>query len=132
MGRKRKVQKKPRGLTATVVGGLLERRAQKRAEDHQVQMAHMRYGQEAQRFAMLQHVGQLMVLPSDEFERVVARLLSSVGYHTIQHVGGSGDLGVDLWATDPWGRTVIVQCKRKSRRNWVSAKSRGPVLMFFR
>lgn len=33
----------------------------------------------------------------------------------VQRVGGRGDLGVDIAARDPTGRTMVVQCKRYAR-----------------
>jgi restriction system protein len=46
------------------------------------------------------------------FEEFTGRALESLGYTNVIRVGGSGDLAADLTATDPQGRSAIVQCKR--------------------
>jgi hypothetical protein len=53
-----------------------------------------------------------LALTPDEFERVMGQFLRKEGYRDVRQVGGSGDLGVDLWCRDPKGRSTAVQCKR--------------------
>jgi hypothetical protein len=52
------------------------------------------------------------VVSPAEFEMAVAELLRREGFAAVEHVGGSGDLGVDVRARDVDGRLVVVQCKR--------------------
>lgn len=47
-----------------------------------------------------------------EFERHVVGLLKSLDYRSVRHVGGPGDNGIDIIASDRRGRTFLVQCKR--------------------
>ena len=49
-----------------------------------------------------------------EFERHVVRLLETLDYRRVRHVGGAGDRGVDIVAEDSRGPTFLVQCKRYS------------------
>ena len=51
-------------------------------------------------------------MTASEFEHAVATMLQKNGYHDVQHVGGAGDLGVDVVCRDQDGRKVVVQCKR--------------------
>lgn len=55
--------------------------------------------------------GMLMLTPT-EFEEVIGQMLASKGLQNVRRVGGSGDLSVDLLATDTHGNRVVVQCKR--------------------
>jgi len=52
-----------------------------------------------------------------KFEEFVARLLEAQGFTSVGLVGRSGDRGVDVIATDPEGKTTIVQCKRYFKNN---------------
>ena len=54
----------------------------------------------------------LHALSPHEFEAYVRDLLSSLGYRDLRLTGGAGDLGVDIWARTPQGRTAAIQCKR--------------------
>lgn len=56
-----------------------------------------------------------------DFERLVARLLQRDGFRDVRIPGGAGDLGADVMATRPDGRTVVVQCKRYSQKRAVSS-----------
>lgn len=49
---------------------------------------------------------------SSEFERLVARLLESLGYKKVYVNGGPGDRGADIFCYDARGLKVVVQCKR--------------------
>ncbi|MGD0716259.1 MAG: restriction endonuclease [Gaiellaceae bacterium] len=59
-----------------------------------------------------QNLGGLLALTAHEFELRVGEILREHGYDQIEHVGRSGDLGIDLFATDPAGERVGIQCKR--------------------
>jgi restriction endonuclease Mrr len=57
-------------------------------------------------------LGGLLSLTSREFEARICDILSDHGYEDIEHVGRTGDLGIDIFATDPNGERVGIQCKR--------------------
>ena len=59
-------------------------------------------------------LGDMLEMTPTEFEEFTGRALESLGYCSVNRVGGSGDLAADLTATDPQGRSAIVQCKRYS------------------
>ena len=67
-------------------------------------------------------VDQLLALSRREFEVEVGRLLGGLGYRQVKHVGGPGDLGMDLRAIDPQGRTVGIQCKRYASTSRVASR----------
>lgn len=56
-------------------------------------------------------LNKLYSLSPRAFERYVAGLFRQKGYAVVLR-GSSGDLGVDLELTGPYGRRAIVQCKR--------------------
>ncbi|MFF3504737.1 restriction endonuclease [Streptomyces sp. NPDC003247] len=47
-----------------------------------------------------------------EFEQAIAGLCARDGCTDVEVVGGAGDLGADVLAVAPDGRTVVIQCKR--------------------
>ncbi|WP_030607673.1 restriction endonuclease [Streptomyces sclerotialus] len=51
-------------------------------------------------------------LDAEEFEAAVAALCERDGCRDVSVVGGANDLGADIVATAPDGRTVVIQCKR--------------------
>lgn len=57
-------------------------------------------------------LGGLLALTARELEVRVGEILGEHGYSGIEHVGRAGDLGIDLFATDPSGERVGIQCKR--------------------
>jgi restriction system protein len=57
-------------------------------------------------------LGDMLEMDPTGFEEFTGRALESLGYTNVRRVGGSGDLAADLTATDPQGRSAIVQCKR--------------------
>jgi curved DNA-binding protein CbpA len=57
----------------------------------------------------------ILGLSPTQFEYTMAALLRMLGMTDVQRVGGRGDLGVDITARDPAGRTMVVQCKRYAR-----------------
>ncbi|MGW7458418.1 restriction endonuclease [Streptomyces sp. NPDC054797] len=54
---------------------------------------------------------QIQTMHHSQFERTVASLALRDGYVIKQGRGGSGDLGADVIAVAPEGRTVVIQCK---------------------
>jgi len=66
--------------------------------------------------------GDLLNLSTAQFEEICGDLLQLLGYTNVEHVGGPGDLGVDLRATDPTGKSTIVQCKRHGIGNPANSK----------
>jgi restriction system protein len=60
---------------------------------------------------------QLAALTPAEFEQWCAHQLRALG-HTVRHVGGQGDHGIDLFA-EKNGELAVVQCKRFTGRRTV-------------
>jgi restriction system protein len=89
-------------LVAAPIALWLRRRQVARQQAHQ----HIRQAQQ---------LGDLLTVSGAEFELIVADLFRTLGYRDVERIGRSGDLGVDLTATDPAGHRVIVQCKRYGR-----------------
>jgi hypothetical protein len=54
----------------------------------------------------------VLALSPPEFERLVARHLERLGYTDMWVVGGAGELGVDVRASDAFGRPVVARCMR--------------------
>lgn len=57
----------------------------------------------------------ILALSPTQFEYTMAAMLRMLGMSDVQRVGGRGDLGVDITARDPSGRSMVVQCKRYAR-----------------
>ena len=57
-------------------------------------------------------LAEILKLSAAQFEEGLADLLQRLGYRSVQRVGGSGDLGVDIKCQDKEGRSVVVQCKQ--------------------
>jgi len=57
----------------------------------------------------------ILALSPTQFEYTMAAMLRMIGMTDVQRVGGRGDLGVDITARDPVGRSMVVQCKRYAR-----------------
>lgn len=57
-------------------------------------------------------LGNMLTMNPTEFEEFTGKALEALGYRDVKRVGGAGDLAADLTATDPQGRSAIVQCKR--------------------
>ncbi|POX52804.1 restriction endonuclease [Streptomyces sp. Ru72] len=64
----------------------------------------------------------LETLGPDEFEQATAALCERDGCTEVEVVGGAGDLGVDVVATAPDGRRVVIQCKRYGDTNRVGSQ----------
>ena len=82
---------------------------------------HARQREARMRLLRLQRLSALLMMSPAEFEGAVAELFRALGYRNVTHIGGSGDLGVDLTAIDPNGLQVIVQCKRYGPGNKVGS-----------
>ncbi|MEU7484651.1 restriction endonuclease [Streptomyces sp. NPDC042319] len=59
---------------------------------------------------------------ADEFESAVAALCERDGCFDVQVVGGANDLGADIVATAPDGRTMVIQCKRYAETHRVGSQ----------
>jgi len=68
-------------------------------------------------------LSEFLALSASEFEAETGRLLRALGWTDVRNVGGPGDLGADLLASDPDGRRVVVQCKRFAPGNKVDSKT---------
>ncbi|MGA5264759.1 restriction endonuclease [Streptomyces griseoincarnatus] len=71
--------------------------------------------QQAQARALRYQLAQLDALSHRQFEHAVRDLMYRDGCVDAVQVGGQGDLGADVKATDPQGRRWVIQCKH--RRN---------------
>ncbi|GGV81345.1 restriction system protein [Streptomyces albaduncus] len=71
--------------------------------------------QQAQARALRYGLAQLDALTHRQFEYAVRDLMYRDGCADAVQVGGQGDLGADVKATDPYGRRWVIQCKH--RRN---------------
>ncbi|MEU9141335.1 restriction endonuclease [Streptomyces sp. NPDC048404] len=61
-------------------------------------------------------------LDPDEFEQAVAELCRRDGCLDVDVVGGAGDLGADVVARTPDGRSLVIQCKRYCDGNRVGSQ----------
>ncbi|WP_330346597.1 restriction endonuclease (plasmid) [Streptomyces europaeiscabiei] len=68
-------------------------------------------------------LSQLDALHHSRFEDAVRDLMQRDGCRDAQRVGGRGDLGADVKATDPFGRRWVIQCKH--RRNGARGSAVG-------
>ncbi|MFC9844319.1 restriction endonuclease [Streptomyces sp. NPDC060223] len=66
---------------------------------------------------------QIDALHHSRFEDAIRELMRRDGCRDAQRVGGGGDLGADVKATDPFGRRWVIQCKH--RRNGVRGSAVG-------
>ncbi|MFF5408016.1 restriction endonuclease [Streptomyces misionensis] len=58
-------------------------------------------------------LAQLDALHHSRFEEAVRDLMRRDGCPDASRVGGGGDLGADVKATDPYGRRWVIQCKHR-------------------
>ncbi|MFJ9528087.1 restriction endonuclease [Streptomyces cyaneofuscatus] len=88
---------------AAIVGGAVwgHRLQQRRAWDRVRQQA-LRYG-----------LPQLDALHHRDFEYAIRDLMLRDGCTGARQIGGAGDNGADVLATDPLGRTWVIQCKHR-------------------
>ncbi|WP_328868683.1 restriction endonuclease [Streptomyces sp. NBC_00287] len=86
-----------------VLGGMAwwQQRAQ-RAQWERARARALRYG-----------LAQLDALSHRQFEHAVRDLMRRDGCTDAVQVGGQGDLGADVKATDPLGRRWVLQCKHR-------------------
>ncbi|ANS70646.1 hypothetical protein SLINC_8422 [Streptomyces lincolnensis] len=70
---------------------------------------------QAQARALRYGLAQLDALTHRQFEHAIRDLMRRDGCTDAVQVGGQGDLGADVKATDPSGRRWVIQCKH--RRN---------------
>jgi restriction system protein len=98
-------------LAVLAVGGRLHRQRQA-ARWEAVRAQALRYG-----------LAQLDTLHHTRFEDAVRDLLRRDGCPDAERVGGGGDLGADVKATDPYGRRWVIQCKH--RRNGLAGAAVG-------
>lgn len=98
-------------LAALAGGGRLYHRQQE-ARWAAVRTQGLRYG-----------LSQLDALHHTQFEDAVRDLLRRDGCRDATRVGGGGDLGADVKATDPYGRRWVIQCKH--RRNGLAGSAVG-------
>ncbi|MFF1717153.1 restriction endonuclease [Streptomyces sp. NPDC058268] len=71
--------------------------------------------QDLQRQALRYEIAQIDGLHHRDFEYAVRDLMRRDGCADARQVGGAGDNGADVLATDPLGRKWVIQCKH--RRN---------------
>ncbi|MBL1083641.1 restriction endonuclease [Streptomyces actinomycinicus] len=98
-------------LAALAGGGLLYHRQQEKRWEA-VRAQSVRYG-----------LSQLDALHHSLFEDAVRDLMRRDGCQDAARVGGGGDLGADVKATDPYGRRWVIQCKH--RRNGLAGSAVG-------
>ncbi|MFD4573933.1 restriction endonuclease [Streptomyces sp. NPDC058417] len=77
-------------------------RARQRARWEAVRVRGLRYA-----------VAELDALHHTRFEDAVRELMARDGCRDAVRVGGGGDLGADVKATDPFGRRWVIQCKHR-------------------
>ncbi|WP_369211447.1 restriction endonuclease, partial [Streptomyces flavofungini] len=99
-------------LVAAGTGALLLRQRQQRAA-----------WADARRRALRYQLAQLDVLHHREFEFTVRDLMRRDGCTDARQVGGAGDNGADVLATDPLGRKWVIQCKH--RKNGIQGAAVG-------
>ncbi|MFK8851126.1 restriction endonuclease [Streptomyces sp. Ac-502] len=68
-------------------------------------------------------LAQIDALHHSRFEDAVRDLMRRDGCRDALRVGGGGDLGADVKATDPYGRRWVIQCKH--RRNGAAGSAVG-------
>ncbi|WP_369780640.1 restriction endonuclease [Streptomyces sp. R33] len=99
-------------LAAAGAGGAWAWRRKEAAQWEQVRARGLRYA-----------VEQLDRLHHRQFEFAVRDLMHRDGCADAQQVGGRGDNGADVKATDPYGRRWVIQCKH--RKDGWSGKAVG-------
>ncbi|MEU6555363.1 restriction endonuclease [Streptomyces sp. NPDC046915] len=69
--------------------------------------------QQAQARALRYRIAQMDALTHRQFEHAIRDLMHRDGCADAVQVGGQGDLGADVKATDPFGRRWVIQCKHR-------------------
>lgn len=90
------------GASAVLAGGGWFHQRRQAARWEAVRVRGLRYG-----------LGQLDALHHTQFEDAVRELMRRDGCPNAVRVGGGGDLGADVKATDPYGRRWVIQCKHR-------------------
>jgi hypothetical protein len=59
-------------------------------------------------------MADLLHLSPGDFEEFISLVVEAMGldYHHVQRVGGSGDVGIDIYALSTFHLPVVIQCKR--------------------
>ncbi|MFI6663285.1 restriction endonuclease [Streptomyces sp. NPDC050523] len=89
-------------VLAVLAGGGWFYNRQQRARREAVRAQGLRYG-----------LARLDALHHSRFEDAIRDLMHRDGCRDAQRVGGGGDLGADVKATDPYGRHWVIQCKHR-------------------
>lgn len=90
------------GALAVLAGGGWFYQRRQAARWEAVRVRGLRYG-----------LDQLDALHHSQFEDAVRELMRRDGCPNAVRVGGGGDLGADVKATDPYGRRWVIQCKHR-------------------
>ncbi|MEV8409697.1 restriction endonuclease [Streptomyces niveus] len=90
------------GALAVLAGGGWFYQRRQAARWEAVRVRGLRYG-----------LDQLDALHHTQFEDAVRELMRRDGCPNAVRVGGGGDLGADVKATDPYGRRWVIQCKHR-------------------
>ncbi|MEV8287348.1 restriction endonuclease [Streptomyces niveus] len=90
------------GALAVPAGGGWFHQRRQAARWEAVRVRGLRYG-----------LDQLDALHHSQFEDAVRELMRRDGCPNAVRVGGGGDLGADVKATDPYGRRWVIQCKHR-------------------
>ncbi|MGW8450167.1 restriction endonuclease [Streptomyces niveus] len=90
------------GALAVLAGGGWFHQRRQAARWEAVRVRGLRYG-----------LDQLDALHHSQFEDAVRELMRRDGCPNAVRVGGGGDLGADVTATDPYGRRWVIQCKHR-------------------
>ncbi|MGR3939092.1 restriction endonuclease [Streptomyces sp. BRA346] len=100
------------GVVGAAAGGWWLYQREQRAQWEAVRARGLRYA-----------LSQLDGLHHRQFEHAIRDLMHRDGCADAQQVGGSGDNGADVKATDPFGRLWVIQCKH--RRNGLGGSAVG-------
>lgn len=90
-------------LIAAAAGGAWLHRRREAARWNEVRARGLRYA-----------MPQIDALHHRQFEEAVRDLMSRDGCPRAERVGGAGDNGADVKATDPFGRLWVIQCKHRA------------------
>ncbi|NBE53668.1 restriction endonuclease [Streptomyces boluensis] len=90
------------GAAGVAIGAWWVRERQRRLQWEQVRLHGLRY-----------QLTQLDALHHRQFEHAVRDLMHRDGCADAVQVGGAGDNGADVKATDPLGRRWVIQCKHR-------------------
>ncbi|MGY6027095.1 restriction endonuclease, partial [Streptomyces spinosirectus] len=96
----------PAAACAAAAGGGWACHRRRRAKQRALRARGLRYA-----------LPRLDALHHAEFEHAIGALLRRDGCQDAVRVGGSGDLGADVTATDPFGRRWVIQCKHRRHGN---------------